>query len=472
MNGIVAYGSYGPDHRLDRKASAEALGVPAGSGARSVASYDEDATSMAVEAARAALRRAAGIAPAAVYFATASPAYLDKTNATAIHAALDLDPGAAAFDMLGSVRSGMGALRAALDAGRPTLAVTSDVRTGLPGGGDEREGGDAAAALLCGSDDAGAPVLATPLGWGSASAEFLERWRVPGDTASRQWEERFGEHVYVPLAEAALTEALKQAGVTAAAIDHLIVSGSHGRAVKRAAAAAGARKGSLGDDLTSAIGNTGTAHAGLLLADVLDRAQPDQLMAMVSLADGADAVIWRTTAALPSRRAAVPVAHQVRSAGRLAYPTFLTWRGFLQREPPRRPDPERPAAPPSFRREAWKFAFTGSRCQACGTRHLPPQRVCVKCQAVDRMAPERMADVPATISTYTVDRLAYSLSPPVVAAVIDFEGGGRFQCELTDVDPAAVKIGDRVEMTFRRLFTASGVHNYFWKARPPRGGGN
>jgi len=46
------------------------------------------------------------------------------------------------------------------------------------------------------------------------------------------------------------------------------------------------------------------------------------------------------------------------------------------------------------------------------------------------------------------------------------EGGGRFQCELTDVDPAAVKIGDRVGMTFRRLFTANRVHNYFWKARP------
>jgi len=54
--------------------------------------------------------------------------------------------------------------------------------------------------------------------------------------------------------------------------------------------------------------------------------------------------------------------------------------------------------------------------------------------------------------------------------VIDFEGGGRFQCELTDVDPAAVKIGDRVEMTFRRLLTANSVHNYFWKARPLRGG--
>jgi uncharacterized OB-fold protein len=53
---------------------------------------------------------------------------------------------------------------------------------------------------------------------------------------------------------------------------------------------------------------------------------------------------------------------------------------------------------------------------------------------------------------------------------VDFEGGGRFQCEMTDVDPKAVKIGDRVELTFRRLYTANGIHNYFWKARPIRGG--
>ena len=159
-------------------------------------------------------------------------------------------------------------------------------------------------------------------------------------------------------------------------------------------------------------------------------------------------------------------ATRLQGGGQVSYANFLTWRGFLRREPPRRPDPQPPEAPPAARAEAWKFAFTGSRCQACGVRHLPPQRVCVKCHAVDRMAPERLADVPATIATFTVDRLAYSLSPPVVAAVIDFEGGGRFQCELTDVDPGAVRIGDRVAMTFRRLLTAGSVHNYFWKARP------
>jgi uncharacterized OB-fold protein len=80
-----------------------------------------------------------------------------------------------------------------------------------------------------------------------------------------------------------------------------------------------------------------------------------------------------------------------------------------------------------------------------------------------------LADIPATVATYTIDHLAFSPSPPVVLVVVDFDGGGRFLCELTDVDPSAVRIGDRVEMTFRRVITAGGIHNYFWKARPVPG---
>ena len=45
-----------------------------------------------------------------------------------------------------------------------------------------------------------------------------------------------------------------------------------------------------------------------------------------------------------------------------------------------------------------------------------------------------MADVAGTIVTFTIDRLAYSPSPPIVFAVVDFDGGGRFPVELTDVD--------------------------------------
>jgi len=54
-------------------------------------------------------------------------------------------------------------------------------------------------------------------------------------------------------------------------------------------------------------------------------------------------------------------------------------------------------------------------------------------------------------------------------AVVDWDGGGRLPVELTDVDASTLKMGDRVEMTFRKLFTSDEIHNYFWKARPVRG---
>src|SRR4051812_15149268 len=104
MRGIVAYGTYLPYFRLQRGAIAESLGVPPGKGTRTVASYDEDATSMGVGAARAALATAPDTAASdAVYFSTAAPPYLDKTNATAIHAALGLPSGRLAVDMCGAV---------------------------------------------------------------------------------------------------------------------------------------------------------------------------------------------------------------------------------------------------------------------------------------------------------------------------------------------------------------------------------
>ncbi len=468
MAGIVAYGAYVPYNRLDRGAIAQALGVPAGKGSRAVASYDEDTTSMAVEAACAALATAPeGLAPASVYFSTAEPAYLDKTNATAIHAALGLGHDALAVDMVGAVRSGVGALRAGLDAREPTLVALSDIRTGLPGGGDEANGGDGAAAFLCSGN--GGPVIAEYLGSASTSAEFLDRWRLPGERASHVWEERFGEYVYVPLAQQAMQKGMQAASVTIEHIDHLIATGVHPRAVRAVIAGSGVRPEVVANDLSADVGNTGTAHFGLMLADVLDRAQPNQLIAVLVVADGATAMFFRTTDAIANYRAKNTVQEQV-GGGRtgLNYNTFLSWRDMLRREPPRRPDPERTAAPPSFRSEAWKFGFTGSRCTECGACHLPPQRVCVHCRATDKMKMERLTDIPATIATFTIDRLAYSPSPPLVAAVVDFDGGGRFPCEMTDVDPASVAIGQRVEMTFRKMYSSESIHNYFWKARPAR----
>ena len=465
MPGIVSYGAYVPYWRLSRGAITGALGSGGGRGTRSVASFDEDTTSLGVEAARVALRSAPdGVSPSDVYFSTTSPAYQVKTNATAIHAALALPSQVGAYDLVGSVRSNVAACGIGGAAGG--LVVLSDIRTGLPGGSDESSGGDAGVALLFAD---GPDVLAETIGGGSATDEFVDRWRTPGAPYSKQWEERFGEHAYVPLADEAVAAALKAANLSVEDLDHVVVAGLPSRAVAAVKKSLGAKSGALADDLTAEIGNTGSAHAALVLCDVLDRAEPGQTIALIQLSDGCDVWLLRTTPALATYRRTTTVREQIAATrDDLSYAAFLTWRGFLDREPPRRPEPDRPAAPPSLRRNDWKYGLIGTRDER-GFVHLPPSRVSMGTGAIDQMTEVRMADVPATIATYTVDRLAYSLSPPVVGAVIDFDGGGRFQCELTDVDPEKVQIGDRVEMTFRRLYTQDGVHNYFWKARPVRG---
>src|SRR5437764_149688 len=345
MRGIVSAAAYIPRARLDRSTIAGFVGTGGGRGTRSVASYDEDTTTMGVEAARIALRSApADVRPDALWFSTVAPAYLDKTNATAIHAALRLDHDVPAFDMGGAVRSAVGAVGTALKASGTTLVVVSDLRTGLPGSGDEANGGDAAAALL------------------------------------------------------------------------------------------------------------------VLLTHALDKAEPNQVIALVVLADGADVLLFRTTDAVRSWEPARSVDAQVAAGIEVPYGKFLSWRGTLPVEPPRRPEPQRVSASSAGRHGDWKFGFVGGRSPDTGEPQLPP--------LPNSTGSVPMADVEGTIATFTVDRIAYSPSPPIVFAVVDFDGGGRLPIELTDATVEDLSMGDRVEMTFRRLFTADGIHDYFWKARP------
>ena len=480
MRGILAFAGYVPYHRLDRAAISAASGTNAGKGTRSVASYDEDTTTMAVEAARLALRPLAETGralPDSVWFSSTSPAYVDKTNATAVHAALRLDRDVAALDLNGSVRSASGALRAALRGTDTVLLATSDIRTGLPTSADEREGGDAAAAVLVGEGRDGAPVLAELIGGASLTEEFLDRWRTPGDVRSKQWEERFGETRYVPLGQQGWKLALDDAGVAADEIGQVIVSGTHSRSIRQVAKVA-TGTGGVADDLTATVGNPGAAQPALLLAHALERAAPGEVIAMVVLADGVDVMVFRATDALADHVPARPVASQV-AAGRddLRYLQFLSWNAMVTIEPPRRPEPARASASAAARNEAWKFGLVASRDRSSGALHMPPSRVSYEGGAVDDMDPVPMADAIGTIVTFTVDRLAYSPSPPIVFAVVDFDAaeggepgsGGRMPIELTDVDAADVAIGQRVELTFRRLNRSDGIQNYFWKAKPLRG---
>jgi hydroxymethylglutaryl-CoA synthase len=440
MRGLIGWGTHLPYRRLDRATIPAVAGGGGGKGSRAVASYDEDSTTLAVAAARSAIS-SCGTRPGALWFTTTTPTYLDKTNATAIHAALRLDREAPAYDAGGAARSVFAATSAALDASSPVLVVSSDLRVGLPGGPEEAAAGDAAAALVVG-DDADAPVLAEVVARASLTEEFLDRWRVPGQPSSRTWEERFGETRYLPLATEVLKNVLGQAAVDVGDVDALIVAGLPERACAAVAKKSGVAADRLVDRLVGTIGNPGAAQPLLLLASALESAQPGATVVLLSLADGADALVLRTTDAIASYRPIPTVAAQVASGAPVSYGRYLAWRGLLPVEPPRRPEPARPSASAAARSADWKFGLSG----AAGV----------------------LANQRGTVTTFTVDKLAYSPSPPVVFAVVDFDDGERLPVELTDVDADQVTIGMRVEMTFRRLFTADGIANYFWKARPIR----
>ncbi|MGH8978124.1 MAG: 3-oxoacyl-[acyl-carrier-protein] synthase III C-terminal domain-containing protein, partial [Acidimicrobiia bacterium] len=299
MRGILSVGGYVPFRRLDRTQIGATFGSGGGRGSRAVAGYDEDTTTMGVEAARLALRGrgAAEAELSALWFATSEPAYLDKTNASTIHAALRLDSSVPAFDFGGALRSGVGALRAALEGNGTVLVVTADMRGGLPTSADESQGGDGAAAIVVGE---GEGVIAGYLGGASATGEFLERWRTPGSTRSRQWEERFGEVKYGPLVEQAWNAALKAAEVTPDQVDRVVLTGMHARAIRGVSGRLGVAKEALVDDLAATVGNTGTAHAALMLTNALETASPGQVVAAVVLADGVDVLIFRTADAIAS----------------------------------------------------------------------------------------------------------------------------------------------------------------------------
>ncbi len=254
--------------------------------------------------------------------------------------------------MLGSVRSGVGALRAALErAGRrwsccPTSAPACRAAAT-----------SATAATARWRSSAGPTRPARPCSRrrsraASATAEFLDRWRLPGDARLAPVGGALRRARVRAARQAALTERA-EAGRRHAADARPPRSwpGPHGRAAKRAAAAPARARAALVDDLTAHVGNTGAAHAGLLLADVLDRAEADQIIAVVSLADGADATLLRTTDALaraPARACRWP--SRSRRRARLLRRRSSPGAASSTASRPAGRIPTAPAAPPSFRR--------------------------------------------------------------------------------------------------------------------------
>ena len=108
--------------------------------------------------------------------------------------------------------------------------------------------------------------------------------------------------------------------------------------------------------------------------------------------------------------------------------------------------PTPPAAPEDapFFAAAREGRFLIKRCQACGQRHWYPRPVCPHCFSSDTVwEPASGQGVVYSHSTL------WRADPPYTLAYVTLAEGPTMMAHLVDGDPAAWRIGQRVQLVFK-----------------------
>ncbi|MCL4696360.1 MAG: hypothetical protein KJ023_04750, partial [Burkholderiaceae bacterium] len=217
-HGVLATTRYLPRLRLERSAVlAQHQWMAPGlrglaKGRRSIAAWDEDVVTMAVEAGRQLVRALPGCSPAAVTLASTSLPFADRQNAAIAAAAVGVPADAATRDVGSSARAALGELIAALrqPAAGAHLLLVAERRVARPASTQEMIFGDGAAGAVVGQGDA----LATHVASATSHADFVDHFREAGHLHDYGWEERWvRDEGYLKLATAALARCLAEGGV-------------------------------------------------------------------------------------------------------------------------------------------------------------------------------------------------------------------------------------------------------------------
>lgn len=472
MAGIISYGVHIPIYRLDRKILGDVWGGK-GRGEKAVANYDEDSLTMGVDAARKCLQGRDRHDVDALYFASTTAPFKEKQSASIMAAALDLRENMVCADFTNSLRSGTIALKFALDAVRggsakQVLVVTADCRIPPPNSAFEPVFGDGAAAFLLGNEE----VAVECTGVRHITSEFIDVWRLEYDKFTRTWEERFiREEGYIPHVHKAIATLLKEDNRTVKDFDKIAFYAPHEGLHRAMGKKLGLDYGKqVPDPLFNTVGNTGAAFAPMLLVGALEETKPGDSILLVNYGDGADAQSFQVTDLAEKVRCRGCLQQELDAKLMLAnYGKYITFKNLMEMEqtPEYR---QRTSLPQLWRDRKWGYRFHGHRCRECGKIQFPMQKFCIYCRAPEALLEEvPLSDKKGTLFTFSLDDRAPVLDPPNVLAAVSLEGGGRFFSQMTDRDPTALKVGMSMELTFRRIHDALGVHNYFWKCLPARG---
>ena len=471
MAGITSMGVYIPIYRLKREEIARMWGVLAIGGEKAVAGYDEDPVTMAVAAARECIK-SDSIPPEGLFFASTTAPYQEKLSAAIIAKSVGLNQKSITADFANSLRSGTTALKSALDAvnagsAARVLVAAADCRLGLPKGRFEQLFGDAAAAFAIGNER----VIAEIESFSSLTSEFTGLWRTSADRFVKSGEARFIDtEGYFPIMKEITCGLMETLNMKPGDFSRVILPAFDARQHTALAGKLGFEASQIQQPLFARIGHTGTAATLIMLIAALEQARPGDRIFLANYGDGADAMVIRVTDAVTKFQNGKPLADRLDKSRSIDSGTYLSWRDLIQLEAPSLPPRGQPSLSARWRERHVIATLSGVKCRQCGLPqiHTIGQniRICVGCQSKDDFEPYSFSDKRASLFTYAVDHLQPTKNPPGLNGVVDFEGGGRLICELTDYDLDQVEIGMPLEMTFRKMFQGEGIINYFWKAKP------
>jgi hydroxymethylglutaryl-CoA synthase len=338
--GVIGYGGYVPRYRIAGKEIARVWtggqgGVPVQ--AKSVPGPDEDTITMAIEAGRNALRRAAIPASAlsAVWVGSESPPYSVKPSGTVVAEALGTSPWISAADWEFACKAGSEALTAGMamvgsGMANYVLSIGADTAQGRPGDALEYTASAGAAALLLGPADEALLTIEATVSYVTDTPDFYRRAERPYPVHGQRFT---GEPAYFHHVRSATTRLLDELGRTPEDYTYAIFHQPNSKFPQSIARQLGFREEQTTPGLLSPqIGNTYSAIVLLGLCATLDGAKPGDtiLMTTYGSGSGSDAYSLVVTDALRERRNRAPLtAAYLARQEFIDYAMYVKWRNEL-----------------------------------------------------------------------------------------------------------------------------------------------
>jgi len=124
----------------------------------------------------------------------------------------------------------------------------------------------------------------------------------------------------------------------------------------------------------------------------------------------------------------------------------------------------------TWRRIPERYRLEGSHCKTCDTKYFPPRKLCPKCRRKGQIELHRFAGRGKIYSFSEVHSApaGLELEVPYVLAIVQLDEGPKLTAQIVDCEIGQAKIGDEVEVVFRRIRQddPEGLFHYGYKFRP------